>query len=530
MEQMPLAAPGGSDRIAILKDIAQTLNEATSVPAAMDQMLPRLVAILGLHSAWAFRYDESRRTFHDIAHTGLPPALSERNCQPLRDGWCECQEQFAAERLDRAVNIVKCSRLNHALGDKRGLVFHASVPLRGKRRALGILNVAATGRALLSEDMLALLSAIGHQLAIALERDDSLQTVTARGEQFRDLLPLGQQLFALREKMDIYQRAADIATECFGFPIAGVIAMRGVDGEILALSEVSPERGFEAQACYSYWSDEEIAQARRVITSHLLADACSSLSACIGDTGLYLYAESSSLSAFSETDAQILQSLATYVAAALDNVELHAEMTQAAAWSERRQIAADLHDSVNQRLFSAALLTKAALLALPDQADGAAQALKRVASLLQESQQEMKTAVSTLREREAPSLTLGAYMREQAHRLTLQGGLRARVHIEKEPDLSRQELEQLCRIIDEALQNTMKHAHADHVWLSAYEDDGVLKLTIEDDGRGFLPRSAEDAGIGLSSMMQRAAAVGGELGITSNPSEGTRVTFSRSAP
>jgi|GEM_PF-4814685 len=527
MEQNPLAAPAGPDRIAILKEIALTLNEAASVPNAMNQLLPRLVAILGLHSAWAFRYDEGGRTFHAIAHTGLPPALSEQDCQPLRDGWCECQAQFAAEQLDRAVNVVKCSRLDHAQGDKRGLIFHASVPLRGKRRALGILNVAAAGRALLSEDMLALLSAIGNQLAIALERDDSMQTVIARGEQFRELLPLGQQLFALREKSDIYQRAVDIATTRFGFPIAGVVAMRGIDGEILALSEVAPDHDSEEQTHYSYWSAAEIAEARRAIAPHLLADACSSLSACIGDTGLYVYAESSSPSAFSETDAQILQSLATYVAAALDNVELHAEMAQSAAWSERRQIAADLHDSVNQRLFSAALLTKAALLALPEHAANAAQTLTRVAALLQESQQEMKTVVSTLRERETPHLTLGAYLREQAHRLTLQGGLRARVHVGKEPDLSGRDLEQLCKIIDEALQNTMKHAEAVHVWLSVYEDDGLLKLTIEDDGRGFFPGSAEHAGIGLSSMRQRATAIGGELSVMSSPGVSTRVTFTR---
>jgi signal transduction histidine kinase len=81
------------------------------------------------------------------------------------------------------------------------------------------------------------------------------------------------------------------------------------------------------------------------------------------------------------------------------------------------------------------------------------------------------------------------------------------------------------RIIQEALTNVVKHAHARSAIVSLAIDDRV-RVTIEDDGAGFArstPDEAAHRGLGLVSMRERAAQFGGELRFESMPGRGTRV-------
>ncbi len=84
---------------------------------------------------------------------------------------------------------------------------------------------------------------------------------------------------------------------------------------------------------------------------------------------------------------------------------------------------------------------------------------------------------------------------------------------------------QLLRIIQEALSNARKHAHADRITLRFGGEGGWLRATVEDDGVGFDPSSsAALSGSGLLGMRERAAAVRATLQIDSSPGSGTRVT------
>lgn len=75
----------------------------------------------------------------------------------------------------------------------------------------------------------------------------------------------------------------------------------------------------------------------------------------------------------------------------------------------------------------------------------------------------------------------------------------------------------------EALQNTLKHAHARRAEISLIEEGGYLTFLISDDGEGFEPAFARHVGTGLAGMTDRIAAEGGRLNIESSPGQGTRI-------
>jgi signal transduction histidine kinase len=84
---------------------------------------------------------------------------------------------------------------------------------------------------------------------------------------------------------------------------------------------------------------------------------------------------------------------------------------------------------------------------------------------------------------------------------------------------------ELLRIGKEALTNVLKHSQATKVEMKLAYQEQSLQLSIEDDGRGFVPTSGSNGqhGYGLTSMRQRAEGLGGKIVIESQPQQGTRV-------
>jgi hypothetical protein len=142
-----------------------------------------LAEAMGLKTAWAFLWTEAglytatdaNDPPHDFALAaccGLPPALEQENrrclCQPPD---CYCQTLLRNGQLVRAVNIVECTRLQHAAryaGDTEGLLFHATVPLHVQNRPAGLINVATEQWEFLSPADLQFLSAAAAHVSIAL--------------------------------------------------------------------------------------------------------------------------------------------------------------------------------------------------------------------------------------------------------------------------------------------------------------------------------------------------------------------------
>jgi serine phosphatase RsbU (regulator of sigma subunit) len=158
-----------------LNQIATILNRAIDVGSALNETLPRLVKLMGLETGWIFVRDESNeskwcgRCYTLAAHHNLPPAMDPENPEAWYGG-CDCQGLCNKGKLREAYNEVRCSRLAKLSGDRQGLTVHASAPLCAGEQVLGIINVAAPDWSAFSPRSLALLTNVGSQMGVALER------------------------------------------------------------------------------------------------------------------------------------------------------------------------------------------------------------------------------------------------------------------------------------------------------------------------------------------------------------------------
>src|SRR6185436_14440827 len=186
-----------------LNELAQTLNRAVDLREALDSALGQIVELMGLRTGWLFLREEN--AFRLAARHELPPAIAYPG--PAWAGECSCQELCLAGKLNKAVNMVRCSRLKHAVGDKRALAQHASVPLPNDSEILGILNVATTEYSRFSPPQLQLLSAIGAMLGTAITRARLHEQVKIRRVQEQAaLLKLSQELLGAESLEPALQR------------------------------------------------------------------------------------------------------------------------------------------------------------------------------------------------------------------------------------------------------------------------------------------------------------------------------------
>lgn len=163
------------EHLTTLNEIAQVLNRSSDVRSALHDALARLVPLMGLETGWIFLNDPAAvdkwwgRGYRLVASHNLPPALA-LDSQAAWERDCECQRLCNSGGLNQAYNEVVCKRTSEAPGDRRGLTVHASTPLKSGDKTLGILNVAAPAWDSFSPAALTLLTNVGNQMGIALER------------------------------------------------------------------------------------------------------------------------------------------------------------------------------------------------------------------------------------------------------------------------------------------------------------------------------------------------------------------------
>src|ERR671910_38164 len=238
---------------------------------------------------------------------------------------------------------------------------------------------------------------------------------------------------------------------------------------------------------------------------------------------------------------ETLISLANQGASALENARLYAELAErenrlqdlirkliTAQEEERRKVSYEVHDGLAQTAAGAHQLLQAfARRHQPDSEEGRRD-LDRVLQLVQQTVGEARYVIADLRPTALDDLGLAAAVRLQVEKISAEGN-----QVDYEEALGDERLPSevetaLFRVTQEALTNVRKHAPSARVKIALRHLNNSVHLHVQDWGPGFNPEKITDGGgpgerLGLSSMRERMALLGGHLEVHSRPEEGTEV-------
>jgi signal transduction histidine kinase len=228
---------------------------------------------------------------------------------------------------------------------------------------------------------------------------------------------------------------------------------------------------------------------------------------------------------FDAEDQRLIELLAAHAAVALEHAALFERSREATLLEERERMARELHDAMAQALFSLNLTAETAAGLVREDPDAAEAQIRTVQELARGVMAELRTLVRDLQPVElardglAPALTQHVELLRRAHRaeITLEVEGRRRLA----PATEREAL----RVAQEAIGNSLRHAGAARIAVRLALGPPGLVLRVADDGAGFDLDAPPLRGrrLGLASMRERAAALGGRLAIRTSPGRGTVV-------
>lgn len=242
---------------------------------------------------------------------------------------------------------------------------------------------------------------------------------------------------------------------------------------------------------------------------------------------LYL-AEKAAGAEFSAEDEQSLARFATTAALAIDNSYLHHRLNDFAVAEERLRIAHEMHDGLAQILASVNTKAQAVKEFLrTGRTEEATRQLDQLASAAREVYADVRESIIGLRSAALPGRSIAEALEEYVNTWKAQAGVDASLRIDGAPRLAANAQLQVLRIVQESLANVRKHADATRVEVSLQQTDTRFRMTVQDDGAGFNPSvlgRSEFPRFGLSTMRERAEALGGTFHLDSTPGAGTRIT------
>ncbi len=234
---------------------------------------------------------------------------------------------------------------------------------------------------------------------------------------------------------------------------------------------------------------------------------------------LYL-ADKTDAPAFSAEDERLLTLLAAHAAVVIENARLSGQVRALAVNAERNRISKDLHDGVIQSIY-------AVNLELENVADDVESAELReridlTISRLAKVMDDVRRYITGLQPEPGLEQTLPEALAALLADVRATTLIEPHLSVKRAGNLPPELTQELIQVAREAITNVVRHARANHIWITLEIGADEAHLRIADNGTGFDPRQAAPPGhYGLRNLRERIAALGGVLAIDSAADRGT---------
>ncbi|MBK8021218.1 MAG: GAF domain-containing sensor histidine kinase [Chloroflexi bacterium] len=232
---------------------------------------------------------------------------------------------------------------------------------------------------------------------------------------------------------------------------------------------------------------------------------------------------------FTCTDLIGLGYIANHAIIALEHASMAAELQSLAVIEERSRIAREMHDSLAQILGYLGLeMQTLEALVRQDDKDTVLSELHTARDTIKSAQADVRENILSLRTALSGKARPIDALKEYVEEFGIQTGVTAELvdRVTGDCPLTPLAEMQCVRIVQEALANVRKHAHAERVKVVFTTLPDRLEISIADDGVGMAPETISRGHFGLQTMRERAESVGGQLEITSTTGQGTRIVIS----
>ena len=216
---------------------------------------------------------------------------------------------------------------------------------------------------------------------------------------------------------------------------------------------------------------------------------------------------------------------------AQETQEAFAQALLASQESERRRIATGLHDSLGQQLL---VIKNWAMLSLgmAKEDHPAREGLSEISTTASQAIEEVREIIYDLRPYQLDKIGLASTIQFMIEKVAAASDIKFDVRLGKIDNLLSYDREiTLYRVVQEGVNNIVKHSQASEALVAIEPNGQQLNLTIEDNGRGFAPETViagdfRRGGLGLSGISERVRILGGKHSIQSTPGGGTRILIS----
>lgn len=228
----------------------------------------------------------------------------------------------------------------------------------------------------------------------------------------------------------------------------------------------------------------------------------------------------------SQDDLQLLYTIGDLLGIAIERARLYEKSVQLGILEERNRLAREIHDTLAQGLTAVSLHLESAdaLIEAGAEAERTRGAVRRALHLTRTNLDAARRSVMDLRAAPLEGRSLVEALRDLVAQVNQanETQLAFKVVGENQPIPVRLEMG-LYRIAQEGLTNAKRHAGADHIWLTLTMTPELVRLVVEDDGKGFDPAGVAPSRFGLTGMNERAKLLGGTLRLETSVGEGTRL-------
>lgn len=527
--------------LAALNDIAAEVSRSLDLDQLLQGTLKKTLQLTQIEAGGFYIWDQETQLLHLVAYHGIGDELAQaidglKAGEGISGRVLESGEPIVAQDISHDERLTVKAVAAHA--------YHAaaSFPLISRSNVLGTLFVISHEFRPFSQQDIDLLTAIGQQVGVAVEKASLYNQAEQRMRELDALYQADEKLLTHLELNQVLQALVDVAVDLLQADKAAMLTWDDAHQRLI----LSASRGFSPEVLdkYEFIVDEGLigrvaATGKTVIVEDSLEDSrvlrwvvekegvrsLMHLPIRIDEQIFGVFnVNYCQPRAFGRDEQRLFVALTQRAALAIENAQLYGQAQSVATVEERQRLARELHDAVTQTLFSASLIAEVLPILWDRKPEEGRKRLEELRQLTRGALAEMRSLLLELRPKALMDAEINELFRHLVDAFTGRARIPAKFILDGDCSLEAETKVAFYRIAQEALNNVVKHAHADQAAITLQCKAEFVKMEIWDSGRGFDIANVSSDHLGLGIMQERAAKIGAELQIESSAGGGTTVS------